>query len=72
MVNALSAQMNALGHRTNLTGQRVAVQHWMNQNDAARTQEAQRQQLIRERQTDLQHQAANLSTFIDADPGTGN
>jgi hypothetical protein len=72
LVNAISAQMNALGHTTVLTGQRVTIQHYMNQSDAARVQEAQRQQLIQERQTDLQREAAGLSTWIDADPGTGN
>jgi hypothetical protein len=72
LVNAISAQMNALGHTTVLTGQRVIIQHSMNQSDAARVQEAQRQQLIQERGADLKKQAAGLSTWIDADPGTGN
>jgi Mg2+ and Co2+ transporter CorA len=72
LVDGIHTQTDALGTQTLLKGQQLIIQHYMNQSDAARTQEAQRQQLIQERQADLQHQAANLSTFIDADPGTGN
>lgn len=72
LVNAISAQMNALGHTTVLTGQRVIIQHSMNQSDAARVQEAQRQQVVQERQTDLQQEATGLSTWIGGSPGTAN
>jgi hypothetical protein len=63
-VNAISAQMNALGHTTNLTGQRAAIQQIQNQNDAARVQEASRQQLIQERQQDLANEATGFANLI--------
>ena len=63
-VNAVSAQINALGHTTSLTGQRVAVQQLQNQNDAARVQEASREQEIQERQEDLQNEARGFSNLI--------
>jgi hypothetical protein len=70
-VNALSAQMNALGHTTNLTGQRAALQQVSNQNDAARTAEATREQRIQERQEDLQNEAAGFSNLIGGGNGGG-
>jgi conjugal transfer/entry exclusion protein len=63
-IAAISAQMNCLGHTTHLTGQRAVMQQVQNQNDAARMQEAQRQQLIQERQTDLQNAARFLSHLV--------
>ena len=68
-IAAISAQMNALGHTTHLTGQRAVMQQVQNQNDAARMQEAQRQQMIQERQTDLQNAARFLSNLVG---GSGN
>lgn len=61
---AISAQMNALGHTTNLAGQRLAAQQTANQNDAARVQEATRQQQIQERREDLENQAAGWARLI--------
>jgi hypothetical protein len=63
-VNAIHAQMNALTQTTNLTGQRAAVQQLSNQNDAARVQEASRQEEIQERQEDLQNEATGFSRLI--------
>jgi paraquat-inducible protein B len=63
-VNAISAQIQALGHTTNLTGQRAAIQQLANQNDAARTQEASRQQRNQEMQTDLQRQEQGFQNLI--------
>jgi hypothetical protein len=68
-ISAISAQMNALGHTTHLTGQRAVMQQVQNQNDAARMQEAQRQQMIQERETDLNNAATNLANLIG---GTGD
>jgi hypothetical protein len=56
--------MNALTQTTNLTGQRAAVQQLSNQNDAARVQEASRQEEIQERQEDLQNEATGFSRLI--------
>jgi phage shock protein A len=67
-VNAIHAQINALTQTTNLTGQRAAVQQLSNQNDAARVQEANRQQEIQERQEDLQNEAAGFSRLIGGAP----
>jgi len=67
-VNAIHAQMNALTQTTNLTGQRAAVQQLSNQNDAARVQEANRQQEIQERQEDLQNEATGFSRLIGGAP----
>jgi hypothetical protein len=72
LVGGIHAQMDTLGTRTVLKGQQLIIQHYMNQSDAARVQEAQRQQQIQERQTDLQHEAAGLSTWIGGEPETGN
>jgi hypothetical protein len=63
-VNAIHAQINALSQTTNLTGQRAAVQQLSNQNDAARVQEASRQQEIQERQTDLQNEATGFANLV--------
>ena len=63
-VNAIHAQINALTQTTNLTGQRAAVQQLSNQNDAARVQEANRQQEIQERQKDLQNEAAGSANLV--------
>ncbi|MBV8226944.1 MAG: hypothetical protein JO232_17325 [Verrucomicrobia bacterium] len=63
-VNGISAQINALAHNTSLSGQAVAIQHAANQNDAARVQEANRQQMIQERQEDLQNTAGGYSTWL--------
>jgi hypothetical protein len=63
-VNAISAQINSLGHRTNQVGQRLLVQQAMNQNDAARYQEAEREQRIQERELDLQNLSKSLSRWV--------
>jgi len=63
-VNAISAQINALAQNTSLSGQGVAIQHAANQNDAARVQEANRQQMIQEREEDLQNTAGNYSAWL--------
>lgn len=68
-INAIHAQINALTQTTNLTGQRVAVQQWQNQNDAARVQEATRQQLEQERATALQSEASSFGTLIGGQSG---
>lgn len=65
-VQAISAQMNALGHTTNLAGQRLAAQQAANQNDAARVQEATRQQKIQESREDLENQATGWAHLIGA------
>jgi len=67
-VDAIHAQMNALTQTTNLTGQRAAMQQLSNQNDAARVQEANRQQEIQERQEDLQNEATGFSRLIGGAP----
>jgi hypothetical protein len=67
-VNAIHAQMNALSQTTNLTGQRAAVQQLSNLNDAARVQEANRQQEIQERQEDIQNEAAGFAKMIGGSP----
>lgn len=63
---AISAQMNALGHTTNLAGQRLSAQQMANQNDSARVQEATRQQKIQESREDLQNQASGWAHLIGA------
>jgi len=63
-INGIHAQMNALTGTTNLTGQRAAVQQLSNANDAARVQEASRQQEMQERATDLQNEANGFSALI--------
>jgi uncharacterized protein Yka (UPF0111/DUF47 family) len=67
-VNAIHAQINALSHTTDLTGQRAAMQQWSNANDAARVQEASRQQEIQERQEDMQNEAAGFSRMLGGAP----
>lgn len=69
-IDAIAAQINALGHTSQLSGQRIQAQMFSNQNDAARTQEASRQQELQERQTDLQNEASGLGRFIGG--GTQN
>jgi hypothetical protein len=61
---AIHAEIDALDGRLNAVGQRVLVQQAMNANDAARVQEAQRQQKIQERETSLQNLAHNLAGWI--------
>jgi hypothetical protein len=61
---AIHTEIDALDGRLNAVGQRVLVQQAMNANDAARTQEAQRQQKIQERETSLQNLAHNLAGWI--------
>jgi hypothetical protein len=63
-INAISAQMQALGNTTTLTGQRASVQQLANQNDAARTQEASREQRNQEMQTDLQREQQGFQYLI--------
>jgi len=63
-VNGIHAQINALTQTTNLTGQRAAIGQLSNQNDAARVQEANRQQEVQERQEDLQNEAAGFSRML--------
>ena len=63
-VNGIHAQINALTQTTNLTGQRAAVQQLSNQNDAARIQEANRQQEIQERQEDLHNEATGFANLV--------
>lgn len=69
-IDAIAAQINALGRTSQLSGQRIQAQMFSNQNDAARTQEASRQQELQERQTDLQNEASGLGRFIGG--GTQN
>jgi hypothetical protein len=63
-VEMIKGQMAALGDRLNAAGQRVVVQQAMNQNDAARVQEAQRQQEIQEREADLQNYTNWAGNYI--------
>jgi hypothetical protein len=63
-VNAIHAQINALSQTTNLTGQRAAIQQLSNQNDAARLQEASREQQVQERATDLEREANGFAQMI--------
>jgi hypothetical protein len=67
-VNGIHAQINGLAQTTNLTGQRAAVQQLSNRNDAARVQEASRQQEVQERQEDLQNEAAGFSRLLGGAP----
>jgi hypothetical protein len=63
-VAAISAQINVNGHTTQLVGQQATLQNAANQNDAMRMQEASRQQMIQERETDLQNEASGFSKLI--------
>jgi hypothetical protein len=67
-VNGIHAQINALTANTTLGGQRAAIQQIANQNDAARVQEAERQTMVQERQTDLQNEAAGFGRLIGGKP----
>ena len=67
-VDAIHAQVNALSQTTNLTGQRAAIQQLSNANDAARVQEASREQQIQERQEDIQKEAEGFSRLIGGAP----
>jgi predicted nucleic acid-binding Zn-ribbon protein len=68
-VNAIHAQINALNANSTLGGQRAAIQQLSNQNDAARTQEASRQQEIQERTEDIQLEAKGFSNLIGGGAG---
>jgi len=68
-ISAINAQINALFQATSLTGQRLSMQHAQNQNDAARVQEATRQQLEQERATALQSEASSFGTLIGGQSG---
>jgi conjugal transfer/entry exclusion protein len=63
-IDAISAQMNALTQNMNLQGQRASMQQLANQNDAARMQEAYRQQQIQERTEDLDRFANGLGNWV--------
>jgi peptidoglycan hydrolase CwlO-like protein len=63
-VNAISAQMNALGHTTNATSQRLQAQQTSNANDAGRMAEAMRQREIQERTTSLQQEVQTFTNLI--------
>ena len=63
-VNGIHAQINALTQTTNLTGQRAAMMQLSNQNDAARMQEADRQQEIQEHEEDVKQLATGLGNFL--------
>jgi hypothetical protein len=67
-INGIHSEINALGHTTNLEGQRVWVGQLANQNDAARMLEAQRQQQLQERSQDLQNEAHGFSRLIGGAP----
>ena len=71
-VNAISAQIDALAHNTNLSGQAIGVQHAANQNDAARVQEAKRQQMVQEREEDLQNTAKSYSAWLGGSGSTSS
>jgi hypothetical protein len=63
-IEVIKAHITALGDRLNAVGQRVVVQQAANQNDAARVQEAQRQQEIQEREADLQNYTNWAGNYI--------
>ena len=60
----IQTEVIASGFNALLSAERVSAQHQMNQNDAARVQEAQRQQQMQERQADLQHLSGRLGQAI--------
>jgi chromosome segregation ATPase len=70
-INAIHAQINALNANSSLGGQRAAIQQLSNQNDAARVQEASREQEIQERETDLQNEANGFRNLIGGGAGGG-
>jgi hypothetical protein len=63
-VNGIHAQINALTANTTLGGQRAAIQQLANQNDAARGQEADREQLMQEHEEDVRQTATGLGVFL--------
>jgi hypothetical protein len=60
----IQTEVIASGFNALLSAERVSAQHQMNQNDAARVQEAQRQQYMQERQADIQHLSGRLGQAI--------
>jgi hypothetical protein len=60
----IQTEVIASGFNALLSAERVSAQHQMNQNDAARVQEAQRQQEIQERQADLQQLSSRFGRAI--------
>lgn len=68
----IHAQVNALGHTTVLSGVRLSAQHQMNQNDAARVQEAQRQRQLQEHRADLQQLSSRLGQAIGGSGASGS
>jgi hypothetical protein len=63
-VHGINGQIIVNQANAQLAGQRLQAQQIANQNDAARLVEAQRQQLIQERATDLQNEAQQFGNFI--------
>lgn len=63
-INGIAAQMNAAAHNANLSGQRAQILQAANQNDAARTQEAQRQITAQENQYSAQRLSQTVGGWI--------
>jgi hypothetical protein len=71
LISSLHGQISALTANSVLNGQATMVQQAANQNDAARTTEARRQQEIQGRQTDLSMEATGFGQLIGWN-GSGN
>jgi hypothetical protein len=64
LMEGIHAQIDALNGQTQAAAHRVLIQQAMNQNDAARTAEAERQKEAQERKADLEGEANGLSGLI--------
>jgi uncharacterized phage infection (PIP) family protein YhgE len=67
-IEDIHTEIDASGHHLAGVGQRVLVQQALNQNDASRVMEAQRQQRIQEREQDVNSFARNLGNWIGGAP----
>ena len=67
-INGINAQIQANQANAQLAGQRLAVQQGANQNNSARMAEAQRQQEVQERATDLQMEAQQFGSLVGGSP----
>ena len=63
-VHGINGQLIVNQANAQLAGQRLQAQVLANQNDAARTSLAQNQQLLQERQADIQNEARQFGNFI--------
>ena len=64
-IEAIHAQITSLASNTHLNGQRASIQQLGNQNDAARVQEASREQEIQEHEEDLRQMARGFGDLCN-------